>query len=492
MIAAMSNSMNGAFWLNMQHPRGSAPPSPMLPYATPYPQRHLAVHVGNQASPQVPWNMANSVMRFAGRGRGNVGAVGGGAISPMSNQYNHAVHISPQLRTPENFYNVGAGVEILHQIPKGPDPAQDNLSGKRPKRQLDGGNMSNFKRQRLNNQSEAVSPGPLLEITGYDKISTAMMNYFSKHHQAEEVYRKKMKLRDALYGIIQGVFPYCGLYAVGSSMSGFGTNKSDMDLCLMLTHEQIDQKREATEILNLVHRGLKKCSFIKTSQVIKAKVPILKFWDDISRVECDLNINNSVGIRNTHLLKAYARLDWRVMPLVLFIKYWSRFHDINDARKQTISSYSLGLMAIHYLQCGTKPPVLPSLQKLYPDVFSISNDISSLRLDEELPPYKSENEESLGDLFLGFLKYYATNFDFKRSAISIRTGTKLPIEIVKHKVGTPGQWKCLCIEEPFDLSNTARAVFDEDTFTRVYRVFQTSYKRLDKRKDVNDILTRPF
>lgn len=135
---------------------------------------------------------------------------------------------------------------------------------------------------------------------------------------------------------------------------------------------------------------------------------------------------------------------------------------------------------------------------LLKDVFSISNDISSLRLDEELPPYKSENEESLGDLFLGFLKYYATNFEwvlqlhcivlsycqnknpfliltdisvishsiglvllllpfsFKRSAISIRTGTKLPIEIVKHKVGTPGQWKCLCIEGksiPFTLNS---------------------------------------
>lgn len=49
---------------------------------------------------------------------------------------------------------------------------------------------------------------------------------------------------------------------------------------------------------------------------------------------------------------------------------------------------------------------------LLKDVFSISNDISSLRLDEELPPYKSENEESLGDLFLGFLKYYATNFEW--------------------------------------------------------------------------------
>ena len=35
---------------------------------------------------------------------------------------------------------------------------------------------------------------------------------------------------------------------------------------------------------------------------------------------------------------------------MLFIKFWARFHDINDAHKRTISSYSLALMLIHYLQ----------------------------------------------------------------------------------------------------------------------------------------------
>ena len=68
-------------------------------------------------------------------------------------------------------------------------------------------------------------------------------------------------------------------------------------------------------------------------------------------MEVDLNINNSVGIRNTHLLNAYARLDWRVAPLVLFTKHWARHQNINDASQSTISSYSLGLMVIHYLQC---------------------------------------------------------------------------------------------------------------------------------------------
>lgn len=54
--------------------------------------------------------------------------------------------------------------------------------------------------------------------------------------QPPEMYSGKMQLREALNAVLKAVFPYAGLYVVGSSMNGFGTNKSDMDLCLMLTH----------------------------------------------------------------------------------------------------------------------------------------------------------------------------------------------------------------------------------------------------------------
>ena len=61
------------------------------------------------------------------------------------------------------------------------------------------------------------------------------------------------------------------------------------------------------EILKVLHAALRKCSFVKQPTVINAKVPILKFYDALSGVECDLNINNAVGIRNTHLLNSYSK-----------------------------------------------------------------------------------------------------------------------------------------------------------------------------------------
>ena len=63
----------------------------------------------------------------------------------------------------------------------------------------------------------------------------------------------------------------------------------------------------------------------------------------------------------------FFAVDKRVAPLVMFIKKWAKFQNINSAKDRTISSYALTLMVLHYLQYGIKGhPVVPSLQKLYP------------------------------------------------------------------------------------------------------------------------------
>lgn len=123
-------------------------------------------------------------------------------------------------------------------------------------------------------------------------------------------------------------------------------------------------------------------------------MPILRFRDRIHQLEVDLNFNNCVGIKNTHLLYCYSQrklsirllqqiklfwsllllifiVDWRLRPLVLVTKLWAQYHNINNAKNMTISSYSLVLMVIHFLQCAIQPPVLPCLHEMYPDKFPL-------------------------------------------------------------------------------------------------------------------------
>lgn len=75
-------------------------------------------------------------------------------------------------------------------------------------------------------------------------------------------------------------------------------------------------------------------------------------------------------------------VDWRLRPLALSVKIWAQFHYINNAKDMTISSYSLILMVIHFLQCAVQPPVLPCLHSMYPDKFQVSqqNQINTVHI----------------------------------------------------------------------------------------------------------------
>lgn len=96
--------------------------------------------------------------------------------------------------------------------------------------------------------------------------------------------------------------------------------------------------------------------------------------------------------------------------MILVVKKWARYHHINDASKGTLSSYTLVLMVLHYLQSqytntqthtfffslhfglyvfamfkfltALKDPVLPSLQMDYP----VSFDPGPARLNKKREP----------------------------------------------------------------------------------------------------------
>ncbi|NXP26976.1 GLD2 polymerase, partial [Scytalopus superciliaris] len=294
-----------------------------------------------------------------------------------------------------------------------------------------------------------------------DELSQQILELFQAcRQQASDLNRKEL-CRTELQREIQLILPQSRLYLVGSSLNGFGTRTSDGDLCLVVKEEPVNQKTEARCILSLVHKlfSTKLSSYIERPQLIRAKVPIVKFRD---YVEFDLNVNNVVGIRNTFLLRTYAFIENRVRPLVVAVKKWASCHDINDASRGTLSSYSLVLMVLHYLQ--TLPePILPSLQKNYPECFDPTMQLHLVHQAPcTIPPYISKNGSSLGDLLIGFFKYYATEFDWNHQMISVREAKAIP-----RPDGIEWRNKFICVEEPFDGTNTARAVHEKQKFDMI-------------------------
>ncbi|XP_038558436.1 poly(A) RNA polymerase GLD2 [Micropterus salmoides] len=319
-----------------------------------------------------------------------------------------------------------------------------------------------------------------LQAYAKDKLSVQMVELFEACQQQSSDLARKETCRTRLQQDIQRVYAAARLYLTGSSMNGLGCRSSDADLCLVLKG---NNRPDPIHVLSVLQRLFRSLSYIERTQLIRAKVPILRFREKGSDLEFDLNINNTVGIRNTFLLRSYAYADLRIRPMILVVKKWARHNQINDASKGTLSSYTLVLMVLHSLQT-LSDPVLPSLQRDYPECFNPSMEIDMVpEGTKHVPPYISRNQSSLGELLLGFLKYYATDFRWDKQVISVREARALP-------KNNSQEWrnKYICVEEPFERNNVARAVHEKVKFDAIKAQFVESYRILQQRKDLNSIL----
>jgi DNA polymerase sigma len=333
------------------------------------------------------------------------------------------------------------------------------------------------------------------DISRMDLLTEHICDYYEKVAQTERTLLKKLRLRDLLYYTISPLFPVCGLYVVGSSLNGFGNENSDMDLCLVITDQELDQRTAAVLVLREVEHNLANLPVVKEQKLIEAKVPILriKFKGVYENVTVDLNANNAVAIKNTHLLCYYAFFDWRLRPLVAIVKEWAKRCNINDASRSSFTSYSLVLMVIHYLQVGVEKPVLPSLQNVYSKRFNSKNDIRTLNVSlplGDIPShctFERNNDVTLGELLIGFFNYYAHVYDYEKNAISIRLGQQVERKAVikNHRL----QWSPIVIEEPFTRANTAHSIYDERVFEAIKHKFREAHEILSRTHDIKELLS---
>lgn len=238
------------------------------------------------------------------------------------------------------------------------------------------------------------------------------------------------------------------IWLTGSSINGFGNKNSDADMCMITGGVIPDDGEPMTRksIINLLYQIKRNLEYEKylhrRSEVIPAKVPILRVYLDIpsreraSRgmvVQCDINVDNHIGIRNSWLLRCYSELDDRMRPFIYMIKYLAKSANLNDAQSGSLSTYSWLLLAISFLQIGLKDPVLPIIQemtcpkdkKTYDWHFKQANleqvTKKALEIKNEIK-WKSKNTMNVGELFYRFIYYYAVSFNFSDWIISVRTG----------------------------------------------------------------------
>lgn len=143
-------------------------------------------------------------------------------------------------------------------------------------------------------------------------------------------------------------------------------------------------------------------------------------------------------------------------------------------------------MVIHFLQAGCSPPVLPVLQKDFPEFFRSSNTEVLDQLTGEIPiqvqEYKSTNKQSLGELLIELFRYYSA-FQWA-DIISVRAGTILDNMMYSRVWRGPK----IRIEDPTDRGNVTRAVFDEHEARRIKSSFKLASRKLNGNASLESIL----
>ncbi|XP_035278713.1 terminal uridylyltransferase 4 [Anguilla anguilla] len=245
----------------------------------------------------------------------------------------------------------------------------------------------------------------------------------------------------------------------GSSKNGFGFRDSDLDICMTLEGHDTAEKLNCKEIIEGLAKVLKKHTGLRNIlPITTAKVPIVKFEHRQSGLEGDISLYNTLAQHNTRMLATYAAIDPRVQFLGYTMKVFAKRCDIGDASRGSLSSYAYILMVLYFLQ-QRRPPVIPVLQEIFDgktvpqkmvdgwNAFFF-DDIEELR---RRIPELGRNCESVGELWLGLLRFYTEEFDFKEHVISIRQRKRLTT--------FEKQWtsKCIAIEDPFDLNHNLGA-----------------------------------
>ncbi|KAF2804029.1 uncharacterized protein BDZ99DRAFT_452531 [Mytilinidion resinicola] len=263
------------------------------------------------------------------------------------------------------------------------------------------------------------------------KLSGDMRELYDRILPTPESEQRRVKFVQKLENLLRREWPgyEFKVHVFGSSGNLLCTSESDVDVCIQTPMKKL-------ESMHILAEALAKHGMEKVVCVPSAKVPIVKIWDPELQLACDMNVNNTMALENTRMIKTYVQIDERSMTL-----------------GGTISSYTWICMILNFLQTRD-PPILPSLHHLpYRKAIKETGEQSDFADDlEKLQGFGHENKETVGQLLFHFFRRYGHEIDYEKSVISVRQGRLLSRKEKGWDLDslTREARNRLCVEEPFN------------------------------------------
>jgi DNA polymerase sigma len=219
-------------------------------------------------------------------------------------------------------------------------------------------------------------------VSCFNNMSAAMGKYYQELYADEE---DVVRLREYVHNRTVKCVEECGAFPrgtrvviFGSSANGFGSPKSDIDMCLQLPQGvslSEDDRTGSVAMSKLADYFEESGMNDVDASRLTARIPIVRFFcpnpmskgsEDEQLIECDLSMHNPLAVLNTSLLRSYAEITPVTRVLASVVKRWAKARDINNPAKHTLSSYGYIIMLLHFLTYhkrsgnGLLTPVAPA------------------------------------------------------------------------------------------------------------------------------------
>ncbi|XP_069372040.1 terminal nucleotidyltransferase 4A isoform X2 [Paralichthys olivaceus] len=255
-------------------------------------------------------------------------------------------------------------------------------------------------------KTRTYNPG----VLGLHEEVMDFYNFMSPRPE-EAAMRKEVVNRIEM--IIKELWPTADVQIFGSFSTGLYLPTSDIDLVVFGKWE-----RPPLQELEQALRKHNVAEPFSIKVLDKATVPIIKLTDQETEVKVDISFNVETGVRAASFIKDYVK-KYPVLPYLIFVlKQFLLQRDLNEVFTGGISSYSLILMVISFLQ-------------LHP------------RIDARNP------NENLGVLLIEFFELYGRHFNYLKTGIRIKNGgAYIPKEEIMKAMTNGYRPSMLCIEDP--------------------------------------------
>ncbi|KAL7620911.1 hypothetical protein AAE478_008221 [Parahypoxylon ruwenzoriense] len=286
------------------------------------------------------------------------------------------------------------------------------------------------------------------------KLTTDMRELYDRLQPTEKVEVKRRLLVQKLEKLLNDAWPGHDIrvHLFGSSGNLLCSDDSDVDICIVTPWKELEGVCMLADLL--AKHGMEKVVCVSS-----AKVPIVKIWDPELELACDMNVNNTLALENTRMIKTYVQIDERVRPLAMIIKYWTRRRIVNDAA---------------FLQLR-QPPILQTLhQRPHQKLPKKDGEMACFADDvDKLQGFGSKNKSTLGELLFQFFRFYAHEFDYSTHVLSVRLGKILTKKEKKWHFALNNQ---LCVEEPFNTTRNLGNTADDTAFRGLHIELRRAFK----------------